>query len=159
MRQHDLRNAANWQRLSPTFRRHIERRINTSLLIQQIEVCRFRVRIEHALVQIERNNRMADPKNPKLRGLLSGIERFRHDVDRDIDAAAVLLEGAHQRRQEVFGKVRDHIGSRVADLGEVSAHFDELEAAIGDNGAPSSEGGSQGSQEGSASSTGTDGSE
>jgi len=159
MRQHDLPGVPNWQRLSPTYRKHIERRINTSLVIQQIEVCRFRVRIEHALVQIERNRRMADakktvePKNPKLRGLISGIERFRHDVDRDIDKAVGLLEGAHERRQEVFAKVTDHIGDKVADINSLVDHFDDLDAVIGDNGGPSLNGGSEGSQEGSAIST------
>jgi hypothetical protein len=150
MRQHDLRQTPNWQRLSPSQRRHIEHRINsTKVLEAQIEVCRFRVRIERALLEIERNRRMAEPKNPKLRGLISGIQRFRHDVDRDIEEAVRQLDGAHERRKQVFSQVREHISGHVADLGDTVAHFDELEAAIGDNGAPSLEGGSQESPEAS----------
>jgi hypothetical protein len=158
MRHTELRNAANWHRLSPTYRKHIERRINTDLLIKEIEICRFRVRIEHALVQIERNRRMAEPKNPKLRGLISGVARFRHDIDRDIEEAEVALRGAHRRREEVFTKVHGHIGGQVADLGEIGTHFDDLEAAIGDNGAPPSDGDSQESPKDSETSTDGEGS-
>lgn len=144
MRQHDLPQTPNWRRLSPTYRKHIERRINnTEFLTSQIEVCRLRVRIERALVRAERSRQMSDPKNPKLRGLISGIGRFRHEVDQDIENASRQLEAAHERRKGVFAKVGEHISAQVADLTDVSEHFDELEAAIGDNGAPSSDGGSQ----------------
>lgn len=95
---------------------------------------------------------MGEPKNPKLRGLISGIGRFHHEVDQDVEKAVKQLESAQERRKVVFAKVGAHINSRVADLTDVSAHFDELDAAVGDNGAPL-DGDSPESQAGSATST------
>lgn len=79
---------------------------------------------------------MADPKNPKLRGLMSSISQFHHDIDRDIDNAAKVLKQAQSKRTEVFTRFHDHVGERVTDITSVVDHLEELDGMMGGNGAP-----------------------
>lgn len=114
-----------------------------------------RVIAERVIMQMRQEGTLPpaskQPKNPKMRGFIDSMAKFRHAVDCDLDDASKLVEQAHERRKEVFVKVRDHVGDQVAELGDFGSQFDDLEAAIGDNGAPSLDGDSQGSRDDTAS--------
>jgi hypothetical protein len=84
----------------------------------------------------ETKTEMAEPKNPKLRGLISSIAKFHHDIDVDTDNAVKLVEDAQAKRTEVFSKLREHVGSKVADISGVVDQLTELDGVIGANGAP-----------------------
>lgn len=114
-----------------------------------------RITVLRVLMQREREGKLPpviQPKNPKMRGLIDSVQKFRHEVDCDIEDATKLVASAHERRKQVFTKVRDHVGAQIVDLSDFASNFDDLEAAIGDNGAPSSEGDSKESLEISAAS-------